>query len=360
MGTRGIPAAYGGFETFAEELGTRLVGRGHRVSVYCRLLPGRRRGEKFFRGVRLLWTPTLHHKYLETPLHGLTSFVDALFRRFDAALVCNAANSPFVWILRLRGIPVVVNVDGVERQRAKWNLLGRLWYRLGEVCSVLFASRIVADAQVIADYYRAEYSAGAAVIAYGAEAREVSSCETLSRFGLKPARYLLYVSRLEPENNALGVIEAYRRVKTDMPLVLVGDAPFADGYINKLKEAADERVIFTGYQFGEGYRELRAGCYLYVQASEVGGTHPALVEAMAYGNCVLANCVPEHEEVLGQAGFYYPRNDFEKLTELMQELVLDPARVREAGSLARARAAQLYRWDGVVDSYEALISDLLK
>ena len=364
MGTRGIPACYGGFETFAEELSTRLAGRGHKVTVYCRrggACGGKQApGDSSFRGVGRIWTWTVRHKYLETPLHGLTSFIDALFRRFDAALVCNAANSPFIWILKLKGLPVFVNVDGIERRRGKWSFLGRLWYRLGEICSALFADRIVADAQVIADYYRRTYGVEAAVIGYGAEAQPAAPGETLARYGLEASRYLLYVSRLEPENNALGVIRAYRSLETDMPLVIVGDAPYAGSYVSSLKEAADQRVVFTGFQFGAAYRELRANCYLYIQASEVGGTHPALVEAMAYGNCIVANRVAEHEEVLGDAGYYYARNDFARLGALLKELLAAPHKVKEAGESARARAAARYRWDDVVVKYEELCKNALR
>ena len=155
LGTRGIPARYGGFETFADEISKELTSRGHSVTVYGRrpfftasTLPSSIDGV----GVRI--TPTIMHKYLETPLHALTSFLDLFTKKFDVVLLCNAANSPFAWLGRLRGLPIAINVDGVERRRSKWNALGRIWYRLGELSSVLFGSAVVSDAHVIADYYR--------------------------------------------------------------------------------------------------------------------------------------------------------------------------------------------------------------
>ena len=184
--------------------------------------------------------------------------------------------------------------------------------------------------------------------------------DTLEKFSLSHKGYLLYVSRLEPENNALGVIQAYRNVATDLPLVIVGDAPYANDYKESLRAAADSRVIFTGFQFGEAYQELQSNCYLYIQATEVGGTHPALVESMSYGNCVIANGTPENIEVVGNAAKVYPKNDFAALTALMQQMIHDPDEVRRIGELARERALSTYSWDAVVDRYEELFQRLTK
>ena len=366
LGTRGIPARYGGFETFAEELSKRLVARGHAVTVYGRRSLGESyNGPSELYGVQVRVAPTVAHKYLETPLHAFTSNLDLMRRKFDVGLVCNAANSPFAWMIRLRGVKLIVNLDGIERRRGKWNVLGKTWYRLGELCSVLFAHRLVADAAVISEYYRKTYRAGTTVIAYGADGSRVASGKTLAEFALQQRRYLLYVSRLEPENNAFGVIQAYALVDTDVPLVIVGDAPYSTAYKERLKresqhaeQGSKRRVVFTGYRFGDDYRELQSNCYLYIQATEVGGTHPALVEAMAFGNCVVANDTPEHLEVLGDTGMYYGRNDFSELGRKMSELLADPQRVRALGAHALRRASERYTWEKVTDQYEALFSEV--
>lgn len=354
MGTRGIPARYGGFETFAEELSTRLVERGHAVTVYARRRFFESAPVQTYRGVTVRSTPTIMHKYAETPLHALTSFLDLFRRRFDIVLLCNAANSPFAFLVNFRGIPLIINVDGIERRRSKWNRWGRLWYRIGEQCSVFFADRVVADARVIADYYREQFNTQSNVIAYGATARTLPPGETLSRFNLRPHGYLLYVSRLEPENNALGVVRAFTAKKFGIPLVVVGDAPYAGDYIAKVKAAADQNVIFTGYQFGDAYHELQSNCLLYIQATEVGGTHPALVESMAHGNCIVANGTPENREVLGEAGEFYPVNDFKALADIIARLVEEPSAIERYRGLAKARADSLYRWDRITDQYESL------
>lgn len=359
LGTRGIPASYGGFETFAEELSTRLVERGHSVTVYGRHILGHGKPDhREYRGVLCRHTITLAHKYLETPLHALSSFIDLFFRTFDVVLLCNAANSPFAWLVKIRGFPLAINVDGIERNRSKWNSLGRVWYRIGERASVLFADRVISDARIIADYYQERYRCESELIRYGCEPKPALPGDTLKSFKLKARKYLLYVSRLEPENNALGVIQAYRKLDTDIPLVIVGDAPYAKDYINSLKESANEGVIFTGYQFGQSYRELRTNCMLYIQATEVGGTHPALVEALAYGNAIVANTTPEHEEVLGAAGAYYRKNDFDHLAELLKELINAPEWLSQMQEAARERGERDYSWDVICEQYLSVFNEL--
>jgi glycosyltransferase involved in cell wall biosynthesis len=310
-------------------------------------------------GVRRRSTPTVFHKYLETPLHAASSFVDALWQKYDVALVCNAANSPFGFLLNVRRRPWTVNVDGIERNRAKWNSLGKAWYRLGEWCSVRFSTKVVSDADVIADYYRTEYQCESVVIPYGVHPTPRPPGDVLSSFGLSAKRYLLYVSRLEPENNALGVIRAYKNVRTEMPLVIVGDAPYATEYKARLRDEADERVVFTGFQFGAAYEELQSNCYAYIQATEVGGTHPALIESMSYGNCVVVNGTPENLEVVAESGLSFAKNDFEQLSAILEKLVSEPEIVASFGAKARERAMSRYSWDAIVTRYEALFESML-
>jgi len=360
LGTRGMPARYGGFETFAEQLSKRLVSRGHQVTVYGRCSWLSRWGLLDpIDGVIRRQTPTIFHKYLETPIHAVTSFIDVLFRAVDVIILCNGANSPFVPLLMLKGVPRLINVDGIERHRAKWNALGKAWYRLGERCSVWFASEIVSDAEVIAAYYRDTYSIESTVIPYGVHPTPRAPGDVLRMFGLSAKRYLLYVSRLEPENNAFGVIQAYTRLETNMPLVIVGDAPYALEYKEKLLRAANDKVIFTGFQFGEPYQELQSNCYLYIQATEVGGTHPALIESMSYGNCVVVNGTPENIEVVSSCGEIFEKNNFEELSRILARLLSEPERVESLGASAARRVNQQYSWDAVLDRYEKLMRRLV-
>lgn len=313
-----------------------------------------------YQGVARRETPTIFQKYLETPLHALTSFCDAVFHAFDVILVCNAANVPFAPLIKAKGVPLLINVDGIERDRAKWNILGKGWYLLGERFSVMLATRLISDADVIAEYYKTTYGVDSEVIPYGVHPNHRPPGPTLDRFGLTPKGYLLYVSRLEPENNALGVIEAYREIATEKPLVIVGDAPYATEYKARLRAAASPGVIFTGFQFGEAYEELQSNCYAYIQATEVGGTHPALVESMSYGNCVIANGTPENLEVIGDAALTYSKNNFGELAQLIKTVLSQPSLVEKLGARARERAMLRYSWESVVARYEGLFSSLVR
>ena len=364
MGTRGVPAAYGGFETFADELGARLAARGHDVTVYGRLhvVPD---GLREHRGMRLRVLPTIRHKYLDTVVHTGLSVIDGLVRRFDIVLICNNANAPFAIVPRLAGAKVALNVDGLEWERGKWNRLGRLYYRACAWLSPRLPVVLISDAHVIGRWYREHHGRATVYIPYGSDARNVEPGEVLTRLGLHAERYLLYVSRLEPENNAHVVIEAYRRAGGQagldgVPLVVVGDAPYSSHYKAALESAsaATPGVMLTGYVFGDGYAELQSNALAYIQATEVGGTHPALVEAMGRGVCVIANDVPEHREVLGEEGRYYARNDADSLAAALRALVADPAERRRLGESARARALADYSWDHVTNEYEALFRQM--
>jgi glycosyltransferase involved in cell wall biosynthesis len=181
---------------------------------------------------------------------------------------------------------------------------------------------------------------------------------TLARLGLEPGGYVLYVSRLEPENNADLVLLAYANLKTDLPLALVGDAPYSSEFIARLRATAakDGRVRLLGGHYGTEYQVLRSHAAAYVQATEVGGTHPALVEAMGFGNAIAANDVPEHREVLGDAGLYY--RGAAELTKVLQVLLDDPDEAATLRTRAAARARALYDWDKVAADYERWLEAL--
>jgi glycosyltransferase involved in cell wall biosynthesis len=356
LGTRGIPANYGGFETFAEHLSTRLAARGHDVSVYCRAHYVSPRQIEF-QGVRLKVLPTIRHKYFDTVIHTFLSALHAIPQRYDAALICNAANAPFASIVRAGGTPVALNVDGLEHKRKKWNWIGRKYYLMAERLATILPNETVTDAKVIQDYYLAQHRAISTMIAYGAEVeRKVDP--SVRRWRVEPNRYVLYVSRLEPENNAHLVIEAFKRVRTGHKLLVVGDAPYARDYINDLKARArrDKRIVFTGFVFGRDYRALQQNAYCYVHATEVGGTHPALLEAMGFGNCVLTLAAPENIEAIGDAGIAYA--DEADLTDKLQRVLRDGSLVHAYRNRAQARVKEFYDWDYVVDQYEDLFAKM--
>ncbi len=351
LGTRGIPASYGGFETFAEEISAHLVQRGHQVTVYCR----ERQKQSEYRGVRLRYLPTIRHKYFDTMAHTALSTLDLLFHRFDVVLYCNAANAVFTPWPRLLGMPTVLNVDGLERFRKKWNRAAKTWYLFSEWLATWCCSAVVTDAAKIREYYLERYGKQSRFIPYGADKGKVEGTDFVRALGLEPGRYVLYVSRMEPENNALLVREAFEKVNTDFKLALVGDAPYAAEYIRRVKDTRDPRVVIPGAVYGEGYHQLQSHSAVYVQATEVGGTHPALIEAMGRGALVLYLNTPESAEVAGDAAIPFT-ND---LTEKLQWAVNASPEERAAwGCRAMRRIEKLYSWDVVTDAYENLFRQL--
>ena len=356
LGTRGIPANYGGFETFAEELSVRLSARGHDVTVYGRSKNIQHR-EKTFNGVKLAVLPTIGTKHLDTVVHTFLSVFHALPHRFDCLLVCNAANALFTIVPRLFRTPVALNVDGIERLRKKWGLAGRTYYRVSEYLATMIPNVIVTDAGVIRDYYWKTYRRRSAMIAYGCNCDRTETTDTLDRLGVRSRGYFLYVSRLEPENNAHVVIEAFEQVAADKKLLIVGDAPYARAYIERLKSTRDPRILFTGAIYGTGYRELQSHAYAYIQATEVGGTHPALIEAMGTRNCVIAKDTPEHREVLGDCGLFFC--DSRDLAGKIQLTLADDVLVERLRFKAWERAKSCYSWDATTDAYEKLFEHLV-
>ena len=351
LGTRGIPARYGGFETFAEELATRLVRRGHDVTVYCR-----ERSGHTYRGIRLRYLPTIRHKYFDTLTHTFLSTWDLLWRRADAALYCNAANAIFTIAPRLLGIPVALNVDGIERKRKKWNRLAKAWYLVSEWLATFCPTAVVTDARAIQDYYLRRYGKQSVFIPYGAELGRVSTCGVLETLGLEPGRYFLYVSRLEPENHPLEVRQAFESVETSFKLALVGDAPYAAEYIRRVRDTEDPRVVMPGAIYGLGYKELGSHCFAYVHATEVGGTHPALIEAMGRGALVLYRNTAENAEVAGDAGL--PFEPDQLAAALRSALAMSESEREALRRKAMERVRTHYSWDAVTDSYEKLMTSL--
>ncbi len=362
LGTRGIPASYSGFETAVEQITSRLTARGHRVSVYCRphvVDPNIRE----WKGAQLVHLPTVRNKYLDTFVHTLLSSVHAARRtKPDVALFFIAGNSPLCLITRLAGIPTVINVDGLDSDRRKWNRFAKSYLRAAERLSPRMATRAITDSHAVAAIYEQRHGRQIGVVPYGAEVPRRRETDVLERFELEPERYVLFVGRLEPENNPHLLVEAWSRIPTSktrgMKLVVVGGAPYASEYINRVHRAADPRVVFPGYVFGPGYWELQKNAYLFCAPTEVGGTHPVILEALAAGNCVLVNDYRPNAETVGDAGVYFSGEEgVPDLARQLDRLLDDRELVDSYRELALERA-ELYSWDAVAAAYEQLLLEV--
>jgi glycosyltransferase involved in cell wall biosynthesis len=358
LGSRGIPVSYGGFETLAEELSVRLVKKRHEVTVYC-CRPYSTVSERTYKGVKRIVLSTVRTKVLEKPVYALFSLLSSSVRDYDVVLMLGISVSPFCFIPRLTGKKVIINIDGLEWQRRKWGFVISSFLKFEERMAWTTTDMVVTDSRWVREYCRDRYGKDSVYIAYGTEMINYPPGNILKRYGLNRNEYILYVSRFEPENNPLVVREAYDAIRNpSKKLVMVGDAPYADSYLRKVKDTDNPGVLFTGYLFGDAYKELLSNAYCSIQATEVGGTHPALVEAMGAGRCVLANDVPEHREVLGDAGIYYSGK--EQLASKMQELMADTLLVQEKGGAAGKIAEEQYSWTKITDEYEGLFLKALR
>jgi glycosyltransferase involved in cell wall biosynthesis len=362
LGTRGIPASYSGFETAVEQLAARLTDRGHEVIVYCRPHVVDR-ALTTYKGARLVHLPTIQNKYLDTFTHTLLSSIHAArVTKPDVALFFIAGNSPLCRVTRWADIPSVINVDGLDSDRRKWPRPAKTYLRFAESRAPEWADRAITDSNVVAEVFERRYGERIGVIPYGVEDPGHTGTETLERLGLESRNYLLFVGRLEPENNSHMLVEAFSRISAErargMKLVVVGGAPYADEYIRHVRRAADPRVVLPGYIFGQGYWELQHHAYAFVAPTEVGGTHPVLLEAMAAGNCILVNDHKPNVETVGEGGLYFDgRVGVEDLTRQLEMLLDNPQLVEEYRSKALKRA-EIYSWDAVTDQYEELLESV--
>jgi glycosyltransferase involved in cell wall biosynthesis len=354
LGTRGVPARYGGFETAVEEVGRRLADKGHRVVVYCRSRDDAPRPERYL-GMELVHLPAARKRSLETLSHSALSVTHLLGHRTDAAFVFNAANAPLLPLLRAARIPVATHVDGLEWKRAKWGPVGQRYYRLAESMAVRWSDALIADAQGIADYYRSEFGALTTLLTYGAPVIAPGS-DRLAELGLIPGGYHLAVARFEPENHVDVIVQGYCRSAATKPLVVVGSAPYSDAYTARVHAAADGRVRFLGGVWDqEQLDQLYANAYTYLHGHSVGGTNPSLLRAIGAGAAVLAYDVDFNREVIADSGrFFVGPGDLAALVEAAEA---DPARVDRDGARAQV-LARGYDWDAVAAGYEQLALSL--
>lgn len=355
VGTRGVPARYGGFETCVEQVGLRLVKAGHHVVVYCRTSGDEEKLEEY-EGMYLVHLPALRKKSLETLSHTALSSLHLMFNKPDAAIVFNSANAPFLPLLRARGIPVATHVDGLEWKRSKWQGVGKRYYRLAESLAVRWSDALIADAQGIADYYQAEFGAPTELIAYGAPIIGGSAGDAFKELRLTRRGYHLVVARFEPENHVDVIIDGYRSSDAKLPLVVVGSAPYADDYTARLHDLADGRVTFLGGVWDQNLLdELYANCATYLHGHSVGGTNPSLLRAIGAAAPTIAYDVCFNREVLGASGeFFGAASDVSRRLEAAEAA---PDRNRARGQLGQQMALR-YDWDDVAAKYEALCAQL--
>ena len=353
LGTRGIPSGYSGYEAFAEELGERLVARGHSVTVYAHRAMFQQR-PRTYRGIRVVYLPALKGKNTSQFSHSLLATLHVAFSSNDVILFCNASNGAFGGILRVARKPCAINVDGLEWMRPKWGTAARRYFRFGARASSHFFDRVITDAEGMRDVYRTEFGADSACIAYGADLRYSERPELLEPFGLAPGGYYLIASRLVPDNNADLIISAFVRSGSRRKLAIAGGTVYRNPFEDEVRQLADDRVAFLGHiDNADTIAELHCNAYAYLHGHEFGGTNPALLKALACGNCVLALDTVFNREVLadGKYGLLY-RKSANELSVLIDQVDEDEEVVNTYRHRSRDRIEERYTWEMITDQYE--------
>jgi glycosyltransferase involved in cell wall biosynthesis len=353
FGGRGIPSTYSGYEAFFIELAPRLVERGHDVIVYCRKSLFQER-PPLYKGVRLIYLPSIETKNLGTLTHTAVCMFDVLRRRVDAMLVANVANAFHCIIPRLFRQKCAINVDGIEWKRGKWGRAGKTYFYLNaKLCGKILPKGIVTDAYAMRDLYLEEFNTPSTCIAYGANIESSTQPGVVRQYGLEPGNYYLIASRLVPENNADLIVEGFKNSLTSRVLAIAGDANYRSEFISDLKANAGERIRFLGHVDNiEHVKELHCNAYAYIHGHMMGGTNPALLKALAYGNCVLAHDNRFNAEVLDGHGLLF--RDAAELAEKINLVETRPDLAEGYRRRAPDRIRAAYTWEHITDQYEEL------
>ena len=354
LGTRGIPAQYGGFETFAERLAVGLRERGFDVTVYCE--SGESHAPESFQGVRLRYVSAPAFGSLQTLLYDMRCLWDAR-KGYDVVYMLGYGAAFFCLIPRFWGTCVWINPDGLEWARTKWGFIAKSYFRIMEWASLHTANRIVADSEAIAASLADRHGQlpACTVIPYGCEVIETPpSAESLSEWSLVPQGYYIVVCRLEPENHVLEILLAFQRSRSKRQLIVIGDHRKKTRYVGRLLAVKDPRIRMIGTVYDQCKLTcLRYFSFAYLHGHSVGGTNPSLLEAMGCGNLIIAHDNPFNRASLGPCGFYFA--DIADLAETFDHVEQDGAELSCLKEASRSRASTDYRWPEIISKYVTLL-----
>ncbi|MBS9523455.1 DUF1972 domain-containing protein [Litoribacter alkaliphilus] len=352
LGAKGYPYVYGGYDTMVKELGERLQERGVEVTVYCHSALFDEQPEEV-NGIKLKYLPAIETKSLTQLTHSFLSMVHACFTDVDVIFVVNSGNGPFGMISRIFRKPTAINVDGLEWLRPKWKGLGSRYFKFASRLATKLYDQIINDSDEMQRVYKEMFNAQSEVIAYGANPSLMADPNRIEKWNLYPEGYFLIVGRLVPDNNADLLIEGFVKSNSKRKLVIVGDVPFQDDYVDKLKSIDDKRLLFTGYvRDAEDLAALYQNSYAYIHGHEYGGTNPAMLKALGFGCAILALDTPFNREMLqdGEHGWFIKKNTL-AVAECIANSESAPAAMEQLRKTSRNGLTEKYDWEIVTDKY---------
>jgi glycosyltransferase involved in cell wall biosynthesis len=357
IGQKGLPATYGGIERHVEEIGRRLVARGHDVSAFCRLYYTAAGAQ--YHGVHLMRRPSINTKHLDTATHVLWSSIEATLRRFDIVHFHALGPSAFAWMPRITGARTVVTVHGLDWQREKWGKMASWVLKQCEFPAAHFPNKTIVVSKTLREYFREHHHCEAPYIPNGTNLPTARPARRILSLGLAPQKYVLFVGRLVPEKGVHYLCEAFSQIDTDLKLALVGGLSFSQSYVDLLKRYAGDRILLLDYVYGEALEELWSNAHIVVQPSTMEGLSIALLEALSYGRCVLLSDIPENLEVAEECAVSFRSKDVGDLKEKLEMLLARPDLVKHYEEKARNHVRLQYSWDKVTESTEAVYQGLL-
>lgn len=356
-GIRGIPATYSGFETFAEISARALTLSKHTITVYNRKTHYKTREFYKYKNTHIVWLPSFSSKHLDTISHTFLSLIHACFCDYDVIYICGVGNAILSFIPRIFGKKVFLNVDGLDWKREKWNKFASFFLKFSERIALYFPTYTITDSKAVCRYYKDNYGKEPYYVPYFTPEVKTSSTDILSKYNLEKDKYILCVGRLVPENNVHLLIESYRNLKTDVKLVIVGDAPFVNEYKNSLYKHKSDKIIFTGYLFKRDYRELSSHCLFFALPGHAGGMRVVNLEQMSFGNCILANNSKNNIEVLGKTALFTDFADTDQTAKKILSLIEQNKIVMRFRSLTKKRQKLKFRLKTVSKLYSNILSE---
>ncbi len=367
IGIRGVPAQYGGLETCGEEVGKRLVQRGHEVIVYCR--PGYWDDTAAeYEGIQRIVLPSLKTKITDTYSHSLLSMIHVLRKKPDVILAFNPSIASLCIIPKIFGLPVALNPNGFDWRREKWGAFARSFiYGSAWLCTKVVDQMII-DAVSVCDYFNQTFhcTPPAIYIPNGAvpetpgesDVSEKDQLAILERYGVERNKYLLFLSRHVPENSCEYLLEAFRGVDTEMKLLFGGSGDSA--YAKSLIAVKDPRILFPGGIYDPVHvKVLHHNCYFVLHGNQPGGTSLGLLKALGFGACAMTLDTPDNAYAIQDAGVKYQLS-VDDIREKMRALLNNPAQVQTYRAKTVQRIREEYLWDVVTDKYEAALTRIVK
>ncbi len=353
LGTKGIPATWGGIERHVEEISTRLVAMGHDVTVYCRPYYTTT-SEPYYKGVRLKKLPTMASKNFDAIVHTFLATMHLLLEDYDIVHYHAIGPSTLAILARMAGKNTVVTVHGLDWQREKWGKKAKLFLKFGERASVWFPYSTITVSKFLKKYLEEKYQRPVSYIPSAVTEPLHRPPDRIRTFGLRGKDYILFVARLVPEKGCHYLIEAYERLDLGLKLVIAGGSSHSDDYVAQLQSHASDRIILTGYVYGETLQELYSNAYCYVHPSTIEGLPVTLLEAVAYGNCVIASDIAANKEVVEDTGIIFESQNVDDLCEALKTAIENPVLAKQLGERARDRSVAEYNYDTVTEKTERL------